>query len=287
MQFFSRGFSKSFMLLTVVTAAGYLPAQVANDPSPVREAAEIAAEAVAEKDAECPVSLTLQSDVFSTYAWRGLILSIEPVFQPSAAVGVDLNDYGALSAGVWANMGIGDNRAAHASGVDEIDYSFGWERDFGPVTIGVGYTYYELLGTSPANAYNMHEVSAAIFYKNDFVTPFLKNFYDINESDGYYAQLGLEREFALTQSRSLCLNISAYASWADASYNKYYFDCDHGTVTDYNVLMVLSYALTERITISATLAFSGVIDGVIREYAQEEQDYSDFVWSGFSIAFQL
>ena len=60
------------------------------------------AETELEKEAASPVSAELSIDVLSDYMWRGTTCNANLVWQPSATLGYDLGDMGALAVNVWS-----------------------------------------------------------------------------------------------------------------------------------------------------------------------------------------
>ncbi len=252
--------------------------------APLPECVVEPGQAVEEKS---PFTFNAQIDFYSAYVWRGIVFCEEPVYEPGAQIHYDAGVLGRFMAGVWANAEMGDNRRGHDGGVTEADYFAGWNRNFGQLVTGLGYAYCQFPQRQPANLCNIHVVSASIDWKNSWVTPFVNGNLDINESDGFYAQFGLSRAFVLTEDERLFLRMSTYLSWGSGPYNRYYFGQNSGDLVDYNVTLSLAYALTKNVTIGGTVAASGLIDGTIRDQAQQNYGYNDLVWGGFNIALRF
>ena len=110
------------------------------------------AETELEKEAASPVSAELSIDVLSDYMWRGTTCNANPVWQPSATLGYDLGDMGALAVNVWSSFDLTHKRGSatnsrRAAGLQEIDYTASYSVDLFGFGLEVGHVWY----TFPAN----------------------------------------------------------------------------------------------------------------------------------------
>lgn len=82
------------------------------------------------------ISLSGDFSVNSSYLWRGFLLDKDAVIQN----GLYASGYG-VSASVWANNDI--TVASDSNASDEIDYSLEYSYSLEPISIAVGYVYYD------------------------------------------------------------------------------------------------------------------------------------------------
>lgn len=234
----------------------------------------------------CPVSFTATVDLYSAYVWRGMILSDKAVMQPGAVVAYDTGDFGTLAAGAWANMDLDSPRSsgtASKSTLSEVDYFASWAKDIGSFSVEVGYTYYDF---SDVPEFNVDELYGKIAYNNDFVTPYMKHYWGITETESMYYTFGLTRSFEITDK--LSAGFDAVIGIGSPEYVRYYFPpAQDGTLTDATAKIFASYALTDNLSIGATLAVSGLLDGCVvdaaDDYYANQNDQSAIVWGGINL----
>lgn len=229
----------------------------------------------------CPLSVEVSVDVLSDYVWRGTICNDNPVWQPSVTLGYDLEDFGALSANVWMTYDLThkrgtDNNSRRAMGLQEIDYTAAWSRDFGPVGVELGHIWY----TYPVNnGSSDQEAYAAVCFNNDFVTPSAAaywNYLDSCESDvsSVYFNFGLEREFAITDA--IAVTPHASIAFADNAYTE-----GAGTeFTDSTVGVSASYAVTDWLSFSAQLNYTWIPSRTLRRGGWMAEDKDQLLWGG-------
>jgi len=271
----------AFSMAGVVVAQE--PAPVAAEPA-AAESAEVVP-AAEDKPEVSGFSAKAAVDVYSAYAWRGMILSDDPVWQPGADVAYDTGDFGELGLGVWASLGIPDNRQQNNLGLAEVDYTGTWSKSFGPVACSLGYRLYAF---EEAHDFDMQELFATVAYENDIVTPTLAYYYDLDESDGSYVTLGLDRSFQVTDRVEVGAGLGL--GMGSSAYNRYYFESDHTTVTDFNARLFGKYFLTDNVYIGATLGWSSLLDTTIRESQAVDEVYNrceDLLWGGLNLGASL
>ena len=84
--------------------------------------------------------------------WRGTTCNANLVWQPSATLGYDLGDMGALAVNVWSSFDLTHKRGSatnsrRAAGLQEIDYTASYSVDLFGFGLEVGHVWY----TFPAN----------------------------------------------------------------------------------------------------------------------------------------
>ena len=165
--------------------------------------------AVADQEEEWP---TLSADVafLSQYIWRGYELSKDSlVIQPSVTAaykGFSLNLWGNFDTDVYA----GPNRGN--SNWNETDFTFGYERSFGPVGIGAGYIYYAVDGADDTQEFYLSVGGDVI------LAPTLSVYWDVAEYPGWYFNLGISHSFDLPYEITLDLagSVGYYISKNDS-----------------------------------------------------------------------
>ena len=237
-----------------------------------------------------PVSFAATVDLYSAYVWRGMILSEKAVLQPGAVVSYNAGDLGKLSAGAWANMDLDSPRssgAASKSTLSEVDYFASWSKDVGSFSVEGGYTYYDF---SDLPDFNVDELYAKLAYNNDFVTPYMKHYWAFTETESMYYTFGLTRSFKVMEK--LTAGFDAVLGIGSPEYVRYYFGgpdaATDGALTDATAKIFASYALTDNLSLGATLAVSGLLDGSVVDAADDyypyQNDQSMFVWGGINLA---
>lgn len=209
-------------------------------------------------------SLDATLDLYSAYIFRGIVYDNTPVYQPGISLGYDAGEIGSFSVGAWANASYGSDRPKHDEGVNEIDYTVSWSRDFGALGVEAGYCFFTFPGAH--DDLDVHELFTKFSYHNDIVTPYTFLAMELNRDSGAYAQLGLTRDFALIPER-LTLTLDGYLSWGSAAYNRFFWgeEADNSALDEYVLTAALSYALTEQVSLGATVGLCGLIDGSVRD----------------------
>lgn len=253
--------------------------------------AEEAAGTNTEAKAKFPLSVSLESDLYSAYVWRGYVNNDRPVWEPSATVSLDLFGYGALNANIWQNYDLsGQNRTGHktAMGLSEIDYTVSYSVDIKDVSLEAGHVWYTFpKANGPDYGHSTEEIYAKAAYNNDYVTPSIAIYRDYTSGDGYfgwYMPVGLGHEFALTEK--LALGVDGSLGFADRDFmNSYYGDDQRveGGICDLAADVYLSYAVTDHLSVGAKLAWSSLLNGKARSNVDERLiDDRDIVWGGIT-----
>lgn len=127
---------------------------------------------------------TFDYGVFSKYIWRGWNLFDDPVYQANMGV-----SQGGISAGISGNYALGD-----LDRLTELDFTVDLAHSFGIVSCNIGYIQY----TFPNVAVGAGRDSAEIycgFGIDTYAAPSITVYYDFQDGDGTYAELGLSHGF--------------------------------------------------------------------------------------------
>ncbi len=223
-----------------------------------------------------PFGTEIGVDVATKYVWRGQLLTDDPVVQPSITLsrgGLSLNVWGSIDA-TDINEGSGDEYR-----IQEVDYtlSYGFTPTEG-LDIEAGFISYTFPGTGLPTT---EEVYGSASLSNVPLTPTLVVYYDVDEVDGFYVNLGIGHTFQLTEK--LALGLGAGIAWADSDYNNAYFGVDDGGLGDVSVSAALDYAVNERLSISAHVGYTAFPDDDIRDAADAGYGDSSNIAGGVNL----
>lgn len=214
----------------------------------------------------------LAVDILQGYVWRGMTFNDGVVVQPS----VDVSLPAGLGLNVWANFDIGDYDDGLESGeFSEVDLCLYYSKECGPVEVGAGYIEYLYPFTST-------NVGGWVGTRELYVTvggamvgglsAALEVYYDIDEVDNYYANLGLSY---CQEMDKLSLEVGGAIGYVGEGAN------GESGMNDYNLSLSTSYQATEAVSVGATIAYTGSMD----EDILPEQDVN--VYGGLNVAMSL
>ena len=193
---------------------------------------------------------TLGVDVNSAYVWRGITFNDGLVAQPS--IDVSKNGFGV---NVWANYDIDDyNDTLDDKEFSEVDLTLSYGFSLQKLDITVGHIEYLF----PAGGAGTRELYLSLGYPIIGGLSIGGNFYyDYDEVEGYYADLGLT--YAMDLVDKLSMEIGARAAYADDDFAIAYGGTDGGFY-DYTLSLSLTYALTEAWSLGASINYTDNID---------------------------
>jgi uncharacterized protein (TIGR02001 family) len=224
-------------------------------------AAGIAAAGLSTEAADVNVDLP----VLSSYVWRGQVLNDEAVVQPALNV-----VSGGFGVNVWGNYNTTDN-VTDDPDFSEIDLTVSYGGTLGLVGYGVGVIEYLFPNTDYSGT---REAYVSLSLPGAPVIPSLSVYRDIDEADGFYASFGLSKSLAVADKATLGLSASIGAG--DEDYNTFYFGVDDAALNDANVAASLSFALTDKITLTPGVQYTWLLDSDIEDganalYLDDEQ----------------
>jgi uncharacterized protein (TIGR02001 family) len=182
--------------------------------------------------------------VFNKYIWRGYELNNDSiVIQPSLTL-----SYKGLSANGWANI---DTDSDVDNTWNETDYTLSYDTSVGPVSLGGGYIYYNMV-----DADDTQELYVRAGY-DTLLAPTLTVYRDIDAFPGYYINLGFSHSINLIEEISLDLSggLGYYISCDDdivqAGTDKKYDGLQDGLISAGLTIPVAKY-----LTISPSMSYS-------------------------------
>ncbi|MFW6119155.1 MAG: hypothetical protein ACOC7S_02350 [Planctomycetota bacterium] len=222
-------------------------------------------------------SLTLDATYNSKYIWRGINVVDDHVFQPSVTLG-----YKGLSANVWGNRDL-TSINGNAGNFTEIDYTLDYSWSCGDAGFSVGAIYYDFPhsgGPSTTELYGSVGMDWPL-------APTLAVYYDVDEADGAYLNLGVGHTFAdvwtPSQDVAVSIDLGASVGFATSNYNRFYFGEDKSAFTDLLFSLGAPFAIGDRWTITPTVNFSQLLDDDIRDSTSDDTN----VWGGVSLAYSF
>jgi hypothetical protein len=226
---------------------------------------------------ENPFSYELRLDFYTKAMRNGMVEYDHPLFQPGVRLEYEDSTLGTLAGSAVFLWPIGAPRPARAAGIEEMNYIVSWGKSFGPVDIELGFTYYAI---PPDCADDLYEGFLSLRYENDWVTPYLVGYYDLNQTDGTYLKAGLCKGFKLTDKLKLDMDLTC--GYGFPKYNQGYFDTDISAFTDATAQILLQYDITDNFFIGSTAAFSMLLDNAIRDsrFVNSTYDTVDTLWFG-------
>ncbi|MDD5723719.1 MAG: hypothetical protein PHY29_08290 [Syntrophales bacterium] len=223
--------------------------------------------------------------ILSKYVWRGEEFSKDSVIvQPSATIaykGVSLNLWGSLDTDVY--NGAYEDTAKW----NETDLTIGYDKSFGPVSLGAGYIYYALDSITDSQEFYF---SIGV---DTIASPTLTVYREVTGAlAGWYASLGVSHSFDLPNEMTLDLAASAGYYYSDNDFYVEYLDDLTATTEPLRGLKdgVISVGLTipvdDYISISPTLSYSVALSDKADNFitANSKSNDSDFFYGGVTLS---
>lgn len=222
----------------------------------------------------------------SRYIWHGQELSRHSVvLQPSFTL-----SYKGFSANVWGNWD-SDPYFNDGDHWNETDYTLSYAGEYGLLTFGAGYCYYDMDGGDDSQ-----EVYLTVGL-NTLLAPTLTVYREVGYDLYWYFLLSVSHSFPLTEK--LSLDLSASASYLSSNNTKQYPEVDgDGNETgdefdnfhDGTLTVSLPYSATDSITVTPTLSYTFPLCNE----ARREMDYfsmtgkdHQFLYGGLTVAYSF
>ncbi len=210
-----------------------------------------------------PVDASARVGMFSKYVWRGMVVTDDPVLQPEASLGIM-----GFGADVWGNMDLTDFHRTEddpdglQGQLNEIDYTLRYDVSLPLLQLGAGLVHYTFPNTDADATTEIYASVAA----NVLFSPSVAIYYDIDEIDGGYLQLGASH--ALPVSPVTDLQLSTSLGYGSADYVQGYFvtglpegtltDLDAGP-TDLQLTAELPYHPLPMVTLTPSVTYSTLL----------------------------
>ena len=198
---------------------------------------------------------------------------------------MNLGDYGSVFTEFFANFNT-TTRAHHnqCGGIDEIDYTIGYEVDVCFLTLGIAHTWYTFPSiTDSQYEGSTREINLSAEIGNDYVVPFVEVNVDYARADGVYALAGLRKEITVVDQLSLGAEVSL--GGGTNPYTEYYFGNNSKSgLVDGNIAIFSKFDITDNIFIGARLAYMAVLDSGIQGVYPTYDNYAkdNMIWGGLT-----
>ncbi len=221
-----------------------------------------------------PLDIEAELPIISQYVWRGMVLTPEPVLQPSLSASIL-----GFGFGFWGNMDLTDVNGYDAK-FNEINWVASYGFSFPLVSLGAGLIYYDYPNTdinATAEVYFTGSVSVLL-------SPTLEYYYDFKEVDGGYVNLGISHPVEL--SESLDLELGASLGYGSNGYNKHYFILDTATATDFLLTAGVPIKPIPFFTLTPSVSYSTLLGDPKTNMGDFGGDTDAFFY-GFSALFSF
>ena len=307
-------------LIKVVAAsvcAVSLSAAAAEDPVD----ADKAAAETAEEEASSLFEAGFDFDFLSAYVWRNAVQTDELVMQPCVWADLTYFEPFWLGFSVWQNYGLTDRRRdVYRHALDETDYNVhlgatAWasaDEDWS-LDLEVGHDWYTYQGVrrdEKSGSPDTREVYVKATLANPFVDVYGQASYMYGDFGDYLK--AMHYEIGFTKEVELCDALTLGADWnvnfGDGRYlsflygdvNPVYDDAEEDWLTDgpkggfggTTVKVYLTYDVTDWLQVGATIAYTGLLNGDLREavhtmgadawYGSDSYP-RDHLWGGLSL----
>lgn len=195
--------------------------------------------------------VTGAADLNSAYVWRGQTFNDGLVVQPS----VDIVK-GGFGLNVWGNLDLEDYDNRLDSGeFSEVDLTASYVFELDAADLGIGYIEYLFPKTKRSGQQGTREIYGSLGVPLPLgVSMALDLYYDFDEVNDLYINLGFDYTYAFTEQLSLGAGVSiAYAG------DEYCAD-DSAGLYDYNFSVSGSFALDEALSVSAFIKYTDSLD---------------------------
>ncbi len=203
---------------------------------------------------------TVSGDLtFATkYVWRGLILTDDPVLQPSATL-----SHKGFSLNIWANDDLTDKGASGASEITEFDYTLDYSFNVKKFSFGLGVIQYTFPNTGSEGT---TEILGTVGY-DFFLSPSLTLYWDTDEAGGVYGNLSLSHSFGLGKILGIIpsLDFSAGTGFASSNWNEFYYSVDSGGFVDLLLTIGLSIPVDDYLSLSPFISYSTLLDSDLED----------------------
>ena len=221
-------------------------------------------------------SVSADVALVSKYVWRGLILTDDPVLQPSLTV-----FHKNLSLNIWANTDLTDINGTPGE-TNELDYTLDYSFSVNKVNVSLGVIQY----TFPHTAFEPTTEIYGSAGLNLLLSPTLTLYYDSDEVGGLYGTLGLSHSFSLGEvygGISPSLDLSGSIGYATSDWNEGYYGVDGSGLVDLLLTAGLSIPIDEHLSIGPFISFSQVVDSDLQDAVAD--DNATFFGATLSYAF--
>jgi uncharacterized protein (TIGR02001 family) len=208
-------------------------------------------------------SLSADITPASKYVWRGLILTDDPVLQPSVTL-----SHKNLSLNIWANTDLTDINGTSGE-INELDYTIDYSSSVDKVNFSVGLIQYTFPHTDFEPTTEIYG-SAGL---SVLLSPTVSVYYDSDEVGGLYGTFGVSQSFPLGEiikKISPSLDLSGSIAYATSDWNEGYYGVKSSGLVDLLLTASLSVPIDEYLSLAPFVSFSQVIDSDLKKAVADD-----------------
>ena len=212
--------------------------------------------------------MTIGADLAYGYIWRGVTKHDELALQSYYSIDIDAP---AISFDIWTNLMLGDDdeddnagemTEAHFSG----DYSFG-VADFW-VTIGGIYYNYLTEITYADDLADTVDDSTEVYVKFEWlggidVTPMIALYYDVDQADGAYGQIGFT--YQPDEYDEIEYGLHTALGFATEDWNNYYFGVNDSSFVNFDIGVFMDWMINDNAGARCSVDYSTLVDGELQD----------------------
>lgn len=229
--------------------------------------------------------VSVEAALVTAHVWRGQVYNNDLAIQPQLTI-----EHAGVSFNIWGNYDLGKNYAGIDYDFSEIDISLAYTLpvNLDDVTFDIGVIGYNYPANGTFATKSTTELfgSATLLTFQDYVIPSVTLFGDIDEADGVYFLFDIAAPYEVSDVLAVEAGISA--GWGNTSYNDYYWGVgqDEG-FNDFNLYGSASYEILENLTASASVTYTWLSGGSIRNAAKVIYESDSKLWGGVNIAYDF
>jgi hypothetical protein len=209
-----------------------------------------------ESEASATFSYGAETDLKSSYVWRGIMLDDGPVGQPSAWISA----FG-FTFTAWSNVAL--TSASEGAGLNSGGLILTYERDWEKLRIEAALDAYMGRQSLDIESRNTMEGSLGLSYPVGPLRIFTTHAFDVLAYRGsYFGEAGVEYERQVTKNTEF--TISARSGWASSKFNDVYIGIDKSAFNFVGVEGSLTYYLGSRMYFRPHIEFSSITDRMLR-----------------------
>ncbi len=195
---------------------------------------------------------TANLDLMSAYVWRGITVNDSPVLQPS--IDVSKNGFGL---NVWANYDLDEyyDDTPDDNEFSEVDLTLYYGFDIQKLGVTVGVIEYLF----PAGAEGTREVYTSLSYPLiGGLSAGFDFYYDWDEVDGYYTDLGLT--YGMDLIDKLNMSVGGKIGYASENFAEFYSAGTDSGLYNLDLSLALTYAVTDALSIGGKIVYTDSLD---------------------------
>jgi hypothetical protein len=221
------------------------------------------------------LSTEVSLDWLTDYVWRGMLLTNNPVIQPS----VTLSAYG-FSLNAWGSADVTDVNEDDGENYhwQETDYTASYSHSpLAGLDLTGGFVWYSFSGLESTG-----EVFGSVTLSSVPLSPSFSAYYDVDEADAWYLNGAVSHTFDLTER--LGLTLSGGLGYGSNNFHEYYFgEAAHGSECDLSLKASLGYAMTESLSFCLYGGYAVLLDGQVRRLGEAAYGAEDTRFGGAGV----